>query len=114
MKAGYGFYITEALGVYRVHAGGAHSTKERVFNLTSAYRQRRELHLRNRDDFARHHYLKACTRLASHLLQDGESIDGAISPGTLLREALPLLRSRREARALLEPFVRRPRMRISV
>jgi glycosyltransferase involved in cell wall biosynthesis len=114
IKAGSGFYITEPLGVYNVHAGGIHSAKHGVVNKTVAYRCRKELHLRNRDDFTRSHYLKACTRLASHLLQHGESIDDAISPGRLLREALPLVRSRREARSLLEPFVRRARARIGV
>ena len=114
VKAGYGFYITEALGVYRVHTGGVHSTNDPVFNLTAAYRQRRELYRRNRDDFTRHHYVKACARLASHLLVHGGTIDRAITPRTLLREALPLVRTRREAQALIAPFVRRARTLIGV
>lgn len=104
LKIGNGFYITEHLGVHRIHPGGMHSMIGRENQLVNAVGIYKELYQNNMDEFSRLKYLKNIVAQINYNLYRKEFKKLLKANLNLFIEALSLLRSPKELRFILMIF----------
>jgi len=104
LKIGKGFYITEHLGVHRIHPGGVHSMIGREDQLFNAIRIYKELYMNNKDEFTRLKYLKNIAAQINYNLYNKEFKKFIKANLNLFKEALSLIRNPKELRFILMIF----------
>ena len=99
-----GFYLSENMGVYRVHMGGINSMKAAIVNSEASYQCYKELYKNNRDDFTREMYLKSILSFLNYRLYSGSV---HISYFKMYIEALKLVRRGKELKWIVTVFMKR-------
>jgi glycosyltransferase involved in cell wall biosynthesis len=107
LKKSKGFYITEVLGVYRIHEGGVNSMKQGKVNQNNAYWIYRELFEVNRDEFTRAMSLRCALELFSYDLYNDYEGNSPKKNLQTLYYAASLVRNWRDFRMLLNSFLSR-------
>jgi len=99
-----GFYITENMGVYRIHEGGVNSKNRGRVNINVAYNCYKELWEKNRDEFTRimnRQHTLALLNYNLHHKYPGNTMKNRIS---LFFEAFRLTRKMNEVKYLFTAF----------
>lgn len=105
LKRGSGYYISETLGVHRVHPGGVHSMKRGLINNRQFLVVAQELYEKHRDAYTRIEFVKACMQMYRYLRAQGLISDGDVYQRQLLRTAVRIARTPREFRIILGSLI---------
>lgn len=107
LKTGKGFYITDVLGVYRIHEGGVNSMRQGMVNQNNAYRIYRELFEVNRDEFTRVMSFRCALELFSYDLYNSYEGNSLRKNLQTIYYAARLVRNWGEFRMLMNSFLSR-------
>lgn len=104
MKNGKGFYLSENLGVYRIHSGGINSMKPSIYNSYIGYQCYKELYKNNEDEYTRVFYMRSTLSLLNYMIYGGTDHRSYLNKYI---EALRLVRKAKELRWFLTVFLNR-------